>query len=142
MRIKFFLLPLIIVLADASTKYYFRSNTIDIGFLSLHFVKNYGAAFGILQNQKLFLLIIPIVALFIIAYYLRSMKKENILFYALLLLLGGTIGNLIDRIFFGYVIDFIDLGFWPVFNIADAANSIAALFIILSLISDKQNKQV
>src|SRR3989344_8348292 len=132
MRIKFFLLPLIIVLADASTKYYFRSNTIDIGFLSLHFVKNYGAAFGILQNQKLFLLIIPIVALFIIAYYLRSMKKENILFYALLLLLGGTIGNLIDRIFFGYVIDFIDLGFWPVFNIADAANSIAALFIILS----------
>ena len=142
MRIKFFLLPLIIVLADASTKYYFRSNTIDIGFLSLHFVKNYGAAFGILQNQKLFLLIIPIVALFIIAYYLRSMKKENTLFYALLLLLGGTIGNLIDRIFFGYVIDFIDLGFWPVFNIADAANSIAALFIILSLISDKQNKQV
>ena len=140
MRIKFFLLPLIIVLADASTKYYFRSNTIDIGFLSLHFVKNYGAAFGILQNQKLFLLIIPIVALFIIAYYLRSMKKENILFYALLLLLGGTIGNLIDRIFFGYVIDFIDLGFFPSFNLADSAITIGVLIVSYQLIQRHDKK--
>ena len=123
---------LIIVLNDQFTKFlikYFNPRT-DINILKIHIVKNTGAGFGILQGKTHLLAIISlIVAIYIIIKYkdIPKEKKPQILFA---LLLGGIIGNLIDRLFRGYVIDFIDFGFWPSFNIADAAISISVISLI------------
>jgi|SRR3989344_6651791 len=134
MRSRFFIISFLIIIFDQLTKIYFKYNSYDLRVLQLHFVKNYGAGFGILQNQRLLLILIPILVIFLIFYYLKEIKQENFAFYAMLFLLAGTIGNLIDRIFFGYVTDFIDLGFWPVFNIADISNVVAGILIVISLI--------
>ena len=88
------------------------------------FTKNYGAAFGLFQGYRwLFVIVAIIVALLIFKY-----RKLNNL--ALGLLLGGTIGNLIDRLVYGYVIDFIDLGFWPSFNLADSFSTIGVFLLL------------
>lgn len=133
MKLKPFAIAVFIIMADQITKYYFRHKDYSIGFLNLHFIKNYGAGFGILQGYRVLLIAIPILVSILIIYYLRDVDK-GVLFYGLAFLLGGTIGNLVDRIFFGYVTDFIDVGFWPVFNIADMANSIGALLILIVLL--------
>src|SRR3989338_7378855 len=129
-KTKIVAISFLIVLADQITKLYFKYNSLDLGILKLNFVKNYGAAFSILQGQRALLIAISIAALILIAYYLKELKEENILFYALTFLLAGTIGNLIDRISLGYVVDFIDFGFFPVFNMADISNSLAAFLIL------------
>lgn len=94
------------------------------GFFSLTLVFNTGAAFGILQGQRGFFLVLPVVtSFFVIILFFKSKQKDRYV-VPLGLLLGGTIGNFIDRLRFGYVIDFFDLYFrswhWPAFNIADA----------------------
>ena len=91
--------------------------------------KNYGSAFGILQGYRFLFIIAGIIVIFSIIYYRN--RLENIGFYGGLLLLSGTIGNLIDRIFLGYVRDFINLGFWPSFNLADSYNTIGAVLLVV-----------
>lgn len=134
MKSKFFIISFLIIIFDQLTKIYFRHNSYDLDFLQLHLVKNYGAGFGILQNQRLLLISIPILVIFLIFYYLKDIKERSVVFYALVFLLAGTIGNLIDRVFLGYVIDFIDFGFFPVFNIADISNTLAGILIVISLV--------
>nr|MBI4156543.1 signal peptidase II [Candidatus Woesearchaeota archaeon] len=124
-----FFLSLIIVLLDQITKYLSIDKTIQVfSLFSINYIENTGAAFGILQNKAFFLSIISIIVILLIIYYFnKSSKNEK---FALSLILAGTIGNLIDRIFRGYVIDFIDFKFWPAFNIADMANVIGVLLLI------------
>lgn len=105
-------------------------------FFYLVYVKNIGAAFSILEGKSILLILIGLVALGFIYWYVKNNKPNNI-GYALLF--GGILGNLIDRIIFGYVIDFIgfEIGSYefPIFNIADIAIVIGAVFIIIG--SDK-----
>lgn len=105
-------------------------------FFYLVYVKNIGAAFSILEGKSILLILIGLVALGFIYWYVKTNKPNNIE-YALLF--GGILGNLIDRIIFGYVIDFIgfEIGGYefPIFNIADIAIVIGAVFIIIG--SDK-----
>lgn len=105
-------------------------------FFYLVYVKNIGAAFSILEGKSILLILIGLVALGFIYWYVKT-NKPNYLGYALLF--GGILGNLIDRIIFGYVIDFIgfEIGGYefPIFNIADIAIVIGAVFIIIG--SDK-----
>lgn len=85
-------------------------------------MRNPGAAFGFLPNHQLIFLITTIVVvIFILFYYRRLKPHECAVKFALGLELGGAVGNLIDRLFFGRVTDFIDFRIWPVFNIADIA---------------------
>lgn len=133
MKLKILIISSIIILVDQLTKFYFKYYSYDFNIIKFHLIKNYGAGFGILQGQRFLLILIPIFVIFIIFYCFKGIKKENILFYALIFLLAGTIGNLVDRIFLGYVVDFIDLGFWPVFNVADISNSIGGVLILISL---------
>jgi len=134
MKLKIFYISFFIIILDQLTKVYFKSESYNFGILSLHFVKNYGAGFGILQGQKILLIAISIFAIALILYYLKGIKKEDVLFYGLTFLLAGAIGNLIDRLFLSYVIDFIDLKFFPaVFNVADVSNTMGALLIFISL---------
>jgi signal peptidase II len=91
-------------------------------FFHITYVKNPGAAFGILQHQTgLFIAIAILVVLAVVYYYPRLPAGCRWLRIGLGLQLGGALGNLLDRMRFGYVIDFFDFRIWPVFNIADMA---------------------
>ncbi|MGC8877686.1 MAG: signal peptidase II [Anaerolineae bacterium] len=95
---------------------------------------NSGAAFGLFPNQgSLFILIAIIVVIAIVIYYRHLPAEDWLIRISLGLQLGGAIGNLIDRLRFGYVVDFIDISFWPIFNLADASITIGVLLIIYQL---------
>jgi signal peptidase II len=106
------------------------------GFFQLTFVRNYGAAFGILPYHTSFFIVIKILmALMIIIFVPRFISNRFVLLRtALALLLGGTLGNLLDRIVRGYIIDFFDFRIWPVFNIADIALVLGIALVIFSLL--------
>lgn len=100
----------------------------------LTFITNTGSAFGLFKGFNIFFVLFSIIVITAIFYYTAKIReKEKGLQFALGLLLGGTIGNLIDRLAYGHVIDFIDLRVWPVFNIADSAVTIAVGFLIVML---------
>ena len=84
-------------------------------------VQNYGAGFSILYGQKIFLILISIAVLVTIGYYYTNIPEKGYVKYAVMFLLGGILGNLLERIIKGYVVDFIHIGWWPKFNIADSA---------------------
>lgn len=99
----------------------------------LTLVHNTGAAFGIFKNQTLFFVLVSILAVAVIAAYIRKREKASFLRdAALALILGGALGNLVDRLRFGYVIDFLDFRIWPVFNVADSAITIGAFLLVIS----------
>ncbi|MAG50136.1 signal peptidase II [archaeon] len=126
---KRFLIPIIIVFFDQLTKFLSK----DKHFFIVNYQENYGAAFSILQGQLLIFIAVAILVIFLIFFYYNKVKYK----IGLLFILGGTIGNLIDRIFLGLVRDFIDLKIWPVFNIADSANVIGAAILAYYLIKTK-----
>lgn len=104
------------------------------GFFYITSVQNPGAAFGIFPNQYPFLIIITLLTIGIILFYARNMHSLNLPgSVALGLILGGAIGNLIDRLARGQVIDFLDFRVWPVFNIADSAIVVGLIFLGLIL---------
>ena len=105
----------------------------------LTFVHNTGAAFGIFKNQTLFFIVVSILAVITIVIYIK--KFLNIPFMikiGLALILGGALGNLVDRLCFGYVVDFLDFKIWPVFNIADSAITVGTFLLILNLMTRKR----
>lgn len=92
------------------------------GPIRLSHYTNTGAAFSLFPNQTALFIVVAIVAISIIVLYSRQLPKDGgIVRVGLGLQLGGAAGNLIDRVLHGQVTDFIDLGFWPVFNIADSS---------------------
>ncbi|WP_041607658.1 signal peptidase II [Halobacteroides halobius] len=120
---------LVTLVLDQLTKYLvvknftlYQSIPIIKDVFHLTYVQNRGAAFGILQNQVTFFIVISIVVIGLLIYFYHELPLDNFWNrFALGLALGGTIGNLIDRVRVGYVIDFLDFRIWPVFNIADSA---------------------
>lgn len=141
-----YIIALLVIVIDQITKYVavaFLYNPITIinGVFDFTLVYNQGAAFGILQNQKIvFLILTPIIIAFLF-FYIKKHYKDN--FWGNLslgLIAGGAIGNYIDRIRLTYVIDFLDFKIWPVFNIADSCVVIGATILCLLLLKtpDKQ----
>lgn len=103
--------------------------------LRLTFVMNRGAAFGVLQDQNaLFVVVSGVVIAVIIGSYRYSPVRSPLLNLALGLQLGGAIGNLIDRLRLGYVVDFLDVAIWPVFNVADSAIVIGVCILAYHLL--------
>lgn len=112
------------------------------GILHLTHVKNYGAAFGILQNQQIiFLLVSVAIILSILFYYWRAGKGDRLVTVSLGLVLGGAVGNFIDRAISQRVTDFIDLRFWPVFNLADSAIVVGVILLSIVLLSGMQQER-
>ena len=140
-KLYFLFLSIFIVLVDQITKYmiFYNYNTFlnkDFLLFKLDYVKNYGAAFNIFSGSRIFLASISIVFSVILLYFIiRKSNKNSINLYSYSFILGGTIGNGIDRIFNGYVIDFINLNIinFPVFNIADLSINIGFIFLIYSI---------
>ena len=144
-RFYFILISILIILSDQLTKYIINLNHTslinnDLIFFSIDYVKNYGAAFNILSGSRIFLSTVStIITLYLIYFILfkKNISNLNLLSYSLIL--AGTVGNGIDRIIKGYVIDFINLNFidFPVFNIADISINVGLILIIYGLIKNK-----
>lgn len=115
------------------------------GILEFNYLENRGAAFGMLQNQKIFFLFVALIFLMVIAYVLIRVpqdKKYFSLHILLILISGGAIGNMIDRIRFDYVVDFIYIVLinFPIFNVADMFVTFStALLVIQVLFVYKEN---
>ena len=139
-------IALLVFTLDQLTKYAAIKNLIYhtevpvTSFLSFTLLYNSGAAFSFLSNaggwQNLFFIVVAIVVTFIIVLIIRGLGIHDVqAAVALMLILGGALGNLLDRLRFGYVVDFIDFHYgawhWYTFNIADAAISIGAVFLML-----------
>ena len=92
------------------------------GLFRFTHIHNTGSAFGLFQDQNLPLLFVSLVGVLVLAYIYQSQERPTALLrVSIALMLGGALGNLIDRIHQGHVTDFIDVGPWPVFNLADSA---------------------
>ena len=101
----------------------------------LTYVLNPGAAFGILSNQRMFLLITGAALIFVTAYFYPLLKKsDGCLRFGAIAILSGAVANLIDRIQTGCVVDFFDLRVWPVFNVADIAIVLGVGFTIYAIL--------
>lgn len=103
--------------------------------VSFTLVQNTGAGFGLFRNQIFILVLISIAAIFFTVYYM--LKKRPGYYLPLALILGGAAGNLIDRLRFGHVIDFIDLHWWPVFNVADSCITVGSVMLFFVIFRGK-----
>ena len=116
------------------------------GFFNLRHDRNTGAAFGILSDQRTLLVLITIVALIFIFIYAIRFQNSRWMQIALGFLLGGAVGNFIDRILLGGVVDFLQFGvesknlFWPTFNVADVSICIGAGMLIVYLFRIQKQK--
>ena len=138
----FLIVAALVVALDQVSKLWIRANSPRIellpGFLDLVHVENYGSAFGLLANQTFLLTTISIASLLIILLFLRYLSPATTLsMVSIGLILGGAVGNLIDRLRFGYVTDFIDIHLqnffhWPAFNFADAAITVGIFTLLYS----------
>ena len=109
----------------------------NIFYLTL--VHNTGAAFGIFKNQTLFFIVVSILAVITIVIYIKKFSNIPLAIkIGLALILGGALGNLVDRLCFGYVVDFLDFKIWPVFNIADSAITVGTFLLIVNLMTKKR----
>ena len=130
-------LILLVFIIDQVTKSWVRASLIEgasrprEGFLRITHISNTGSAFGLFPNQTLFLLIASLVGIAVLLIFFRKQAGQGFMVRTSLgLQLGGAAGNLVDRITMGKVTDFIDVGAWPVFNLADA--SIVTGIVILA----------
>jgi signal peptidase II len=110
------------------------------GLLRFHFVRNTGSAFGLFQGQTSILTFATFLAIgFLVVFFLRNARESAVVALAVSLLVGGAIGNLIDRVRLGYVIDWIKLPNWPTFNVADSSITVGVILLFLAIIiSDMQ----
>ncbi len=142
-----FLIVFTILFLDQLTKFLATKNLelnnplpVIKGIFSLTLVHNRGAAFGIFRNQLYLFILSSFIAVILIYSALKKRKNNSLYAFSLSLILGGALGNLIDRVILGYVIDFFDFHFWPVFNIADSAITIGVILLGWQLLkSEKKN---
>ncbi len=133
----FFFVAVAVVVFDQLTKALVRSNMVpgqsipEDGIIRLTYVRNAGVAFGLVLAKPTILIAITILVCGVVLFlYLRHPLFNHLfLRVALALVLGGAVGNLIDRLRLGYVTDFIDIRVWPIFNLADSA-TVAATIVL------------
>ncbi|NQI71014.1 signal peptidase II [Streptococcus suis] len=112
------------------------------GFMSLAYLRNYGAAWSILQNQQWFFTIVTIAAVTgLIWYYVKQIKGSLLTLFSLALMIAGALGNFIDRIRLGYVVDMFHLDFisFPVFNVADMCLCVGVGILFICIMKEESN---
>ncbi|MBI2847950.1 MAG: signal peptidase II [Chloroflexi bacterium] len=143
-NVVFFLTAVLVIIADQLTKEWVRSFPENYAIFKTDIVQivrihNPGAAFGAFQDYSLALAVIALIAVLVILLLVFFFWRRFSIFDSLLartalgLILGGTAGNLIDRLRFGHVTDFIDFRIWPSFNVADASISVGIVLFAYSL---------
>ena len=139
------LITSIILFLDQLTKYIIKNNFKDLNYknyilFSINIIKNNGAAFNLFADNILFLILISILSsIFIIVLLSRSKKLSDLDRYGFSFILGGSLGNGLDRLIDRYVLDFINLNFinFPIFNIADISINVGFFIILYNLIKNK-----
>lgn len=153
MQFFYLIISIVVVGVDQGLKSFIASNyalgevhQLIPGILSFNYLQNEGAAWNILPGQMWLFYVISAIAIFVCLYYLLRYPKQGKLFYTgISLVLGGIIGNLIDRIHLKYVIDMIQVDFihFNIFNVADSAITIGIILVFIYLIffdeSDKEH---
>lgn len=143
------LLALLVVALDQFSKWWIRS-LLDLyeaiplfPGLQIIYVRNLGAAFSFLSSaggwQRWFFIVLSVLASIVIIYWLRRLPRQRWMeALGLSLVLGGAVGNLVDRLWLGYVVDFIDVYYkawhWPVFNVADSAITVGVAIMIFDIL--------
>jgi signal peptidase II len=150
---KWFGISALIIVLDQVTKYaashmlIMHEPVAILPFFNFTLMHNTGAAFSFLADQggwqRWFFAVLALGVSIVLAVWLTRLKAhESWLALALSLVLGGAIGNLIDRVYYGYVIDFIDVYYntshWPAFNIADSAICIGAVMLVIDTFRSKE----
>lgn len=143
----------VIITLDQFTKWLVRTNLTFtetwspwdwlMPYARIVYWKNTGVAFGLLQGMNLiFIFLAILVSLGLIYYYSSVPKKDWLIRLALILELGGAVGNLLDRIQFGHVIDFISVGNFPVFNIADSCITVGVIVLLIGVwVQERREKK-
>lgn len=117
-----------------STMHLGQSFPVIKGIFHITYVLNPGAAFGMLEHQRWFFIVVALAAVLLGVFFYKRLQQESILIRSGAgLLLGGAVGNLADRIQSGLVVDFLDFRVWPVFNIADIAICAGAGILIYDI---------
>ena len=135
--IRFYLIALVIVICDQVSKWSVVRALPPNGtrpvlgrFLSLTYTVNTGGAFSLFQARNIVFIFVAVIAMVALTYAYHKFQRHDLyISAALALALGGAVGNLIDRIRLGHVIDFFDVHFWPIFNVADSAITIGILLL-------------
>ena len=136
------LVSLFVVLADQTSKLYllarlndYQSIPVIPNIFHLTLVRNTGIAFGLFHGGSPVLLAAILLGIFILAYLSFKMRRESVLFrLSFGFILGGAIGNLIDRLVRGAVVDFLDFRIWPVFNVADSFITIGVGLLMINIL--------
>jgi len=157
------LIILVVLALDQITKhivyagmYPYETRPVIDGFFNIVFAKNYGSAFSFLNGapawfRKPFFIIIPLAAVVFVAYLLKNaMKagKENLLHvFAFSLVIGGALGNFINRITYGFVVDFLQFKitsnyYWPSFNVADIAITVAVGLLLIDMMTIEKRRRL
>lgn len=142
---------LVVVLIDQLTKVWiektmvlYESIPVLKGIFHLTYIHNPNSAFGLLKFPNTVFIVIILVTIVLIIFFLRNKinQKDKLVFFSMIFFLGGSLGNMIDRLRVGSVIDFIDFRIWPIFNIADSAINIGLFLLILHFLLNKDEEQV
>jgi signal peptidase II len=152
----YFIVAIIVLFLDQLTKWIVikevnvgDSIPVIEGILYITSHRNAGAAFGILQNQRWFFIVITIIVVVGIIYYLLQLKGvKKLMSWALALILGGALGNFVDRLLYGEVVDFVDVKIvvgtfyydFPIFNVADSALVIGVGILLIDTIIETINE--
>lgn len=136
----------LIILIDQLVKHFIvitialnHSTPVLSGVLSLAYIRNYGAAWSMLIGKKAFFIIISLVALALMGYFFWKKRQQILYKLGLAFMIGGTVGNFIDRVRLGYVVDMFQLDFinFPIFNVADSALTAGVIIIFGALLKDE-----
>ncbi len=108
------------------------------GIFHLTYIQNPGAAFGLFENQTLFFIVIAACLLAFIAFAYKELAAQGVwVRFGMSLLAGGAVGNLLDRVRLGAVIDYLDFRIWPIFNLADIGICLGAALIVWGLLREE-----
>ena len=140
------LIASLIVIIDRFTKFlvfnnFFQNQSVEIipRVFHLTLVLNTGAAFGLFRDKNYFFVAASLIVITLIFVYALLRRFDNLaVLIALGMIMGGAIGNLIDRLAFGCIIDFLDFRVWPVFNIADSSITVGSALLILNIFFNKK----
>lgn len=137
----------LIFIVDRATKLFILSNlklgesiAVWPGVFHLTRVHNTGAAFGMFRGYGSFLIVFSVICVLALLYFLmrETLANSPLKKIASLLIISGALGNMIDRIYYGFVIDFLDFRVWPVFNLADMVISIGVVLVIWTIFTEKK----
>jgi len=141
---------LLVILSDQISKIWVQNNlnvmeSIPVirGIFHITYIQNPYSAFGLLKFHNAIFVIIALLVILIVIFFLRDRiaEKNKLVFFSLIFLLGGSLGNIIDRLRVGSVIDFLDFRIWPIFNIADSAINIGLFLLVVHFLFHKEEKQ-